>query len=697
MKDTKTTNSIYRGAMMKKCLLLVYILSLGFSLFSAIVTDFNPPFYVGQNIGFNKNCHDLFSGFSSCVWTFGDGDSITYSNDSNRGWQYHGYRNPGTYTVKYSRNNPGTTPSCPEIETINVTIEEDRYLQINPTSPKAGQSTQVAAVNFNTPTNIRWDMGDGTIVSANRTRFIQGKSVITHTYNKPGTYTIRAYDWNGDTSNTPVSLVVSVVQPSRNIDFFPFTPRVDQPITFTAINFTTSSIDWNFGNGHLVTGGTNVQVYRYQTAGAFTVSARDSSISHTPVSTPITILPENRYIVANPQELQANEGMTATAYNFRGDYIWWDFGDGTTKSGYHTEKHIYTRPGIYTISARDENGVSQKTFQATVTVRGINDQVNLEIAEISLDNGKYYKVVPKNSKDIRALLRMKMRGTGIVSGYWMIDGQPFELFSEVVYQGQIKEIFTRNIPGIPTLDPGMHTLTMQLTRPSETAVTFPILKYYVLPYENKVELVSPQDALVVKEKEIPQFAWEQAKGGSHYQIAFSNYLYPILGNSNNLQWIDLKTSLNYTPEPEVWKLIKRNRWTYWKVRALDSVGNVLAESDIRDIKVVIATAEITIAKVTDLAGNEINWDNTTIETLRNDIIVHGSVQYMGNSKYLILRVYADEELVDQLLFRDVKKEEIRHFETSIPNKKKSSRLYFQVLKTSSPAVIIGIKGLKLKK
>jgi len=57
----------------------------------------------------------------------------------------------------------------------------------------------------------------------------------------------------------------------------------------------------------------------------------------------------------------------------------------------------------------------------------------------------------------------------------------------------------------------------------------------------------------------------------------------------------------------------------------------------------------------------------------------------------------DDELTDQLLFRDVKKNEKHYFETSIPNKKKMSRIQFKVLKTSSPAVIIGIKGLILRR
>jgi hypothetical protein len=224
------------------------------------------------------------------------------------------------------------------------------------------------------------------------------------------------------------------------------------------------------------------------------------------------------------------------------------------------------------------------------------------------------------------------------------------------------------------------------------------LKYFVLPHENILETLTPPDGFIAKEKEIPEFSWKEPRGASKYQIAFSNYLYPIINEALGLRWINVGTALKYTPGEETWNRIKRNRWTYWKVRALDTGGNIVAESDVQDIKVVVATANINIQKAADLEGNEIAIINgSSIDTTKDDILVQGSIQYLGNSPYLVLRVYVDNQLTDQLLFRDVKKNEVRYFETSIPNKKRKSRVFFKVLKTSSPAVIIGIKGLILKK
>jgi hypothetical protein len=358
---------------------------------------------------------------------------------------------------------------------------------------------------------------------------------------------------------------------------------------------------------------------------------------------------------------------------------------------------VYKLPGNYTITARDENGASEKKIQIQVRIFGIIDQVNLEIAEILLDYGKYYKVIPRNSKNIRAQLRMKMRGTGIVTGYWIVDNQPDQFFNETVYQGQIRTILTQEIPGLPAFDPGMHTITMQLTRPATQAVVFPTLRYFVLPFENIVSISTPKDGAIIKENEIAKFSWEKALGGSYYQIVFANGLLPLLHTSADLKWLDCPERFNFTPDAETWNAIKRNQWTYWQVRAMDSSKNILAASNIQEIKVIIQGAEVGIQKITDMDGNNIAIGSAFTEAKTDQLMIYGQLTYPGDAEYLILQVYANDRKVDQLLFRDVRKDEKRPFETSIPNMDKESRIMFQVLKSSSPSVIIGYLELNLKK
>jgi len=681
-----------------KIFLLIIVLISSKFLFPTITT--NPStIYVGTNVAFNTTCHEETNSDGSAVWSFGDGTTQTLSYDfSSLNPVYHIYRNPGSYTVSYDHGPTASTPNCyitNSIETLNITVLENRSITYSPNPIRAGQSITFTAVNFNTPSNLRWDMGDGTVYSRPQSRRVSASTTITHTYSKPGSYTIKVYDWEGDTSTTPVTLYIYVNYPERDIYYYPQTPRVDELVYFEAKNFLSNNISWDFGDGSTGTGKTIY--HRFENDGTFTVKASEVSDGEVYYKTKqITILPENRSLVLSKPEVMVNEEFTVTAYNFRGDYVLWDFGDGTQKLDFQTITYKYEKAGTYTITARDEGGESQKVFSTTIKVIGINDEVTLSLAEIKLDNNKYYKIVPKNSKNLKAVLRMKMAGTGIVNGEWIVDGSVFEIFNEVSYEGEIKEIYTKDIPGLPTNEPGMHTITVRLYRP-EIEVTFPTLRYYVLPYGATIKTLTPMDSKVLKEDEIPEFSWQSYSNASYYKIVFSNYMYSILQNDKFTRSFNIKNSLNFKPDKELWDWLKRNVWVYWKVVGVDSLGNTIAESDIQQMKIVIAKADIKINKISDLNNNEINLNKGIVHSNKEYLLVKGSITYKDNAKFLILRVYADKKLVDQLLFRNVKKGEKRYFDTSIPNNGKETRVYFQVLKTSSPTVILGINTIKIKK
>jgi hypothetical protein len=685
---------------MKKTILLIAILiGLMVTLLATIIT--NPSsgtVYVGQSIGAQINCLDYCP--STMFW--GDG-TITSGIDDSFYFTFrnHIYRNPGTHVMHFRRY-PISTPGCPQDEYKNVTILENRSLTVLPAPPNMGLPCTFTAVNFNTPNNITWVMGDGTT-------YTKRTSVITHTYNKVGNFTIRAFDWDGDTKTTPVTLLVNL---TRKISFSPAAPRVDEPVDIRANGFNSALIDWDFGDGTPQATYSVIVSHRYQNPGTFTITAREHALLDVlPIRTAIAILPENRSLSLSALEAKIDEPVTVTALNFRGPQVLWDFGDGSTASGPGSVAssgsragisgpvvmtHTYKLPGSYIITARDENGASEKRFQATIRVIGISDLVNLEIAEITLDNGKYYKVIPKNSKDIRAQLKMKMRGTGIVSGYWIVDGQPYQFFNETVYQGQIKIIITPEVPGLPVFDPGMHTVTVQLTRPADEVV-FPTMRYFVLPYENQIATLTPRDGAIIKEDEMAEFSWESALGGSYYQIAFADSLFPLMRNEETVKWLDCPDRLRFTPDAGTWNALRRNQWVFWKVRARDSGKSVVAESGIQEMKIIVPGAKIGIQKITDMDGKPVAIGSGFTAARAEQLMIHGSLTYPAAAEYLIVRVYADEDLVDQLLFRDMRKDEARLFETSVPNGPGDSRVTFQVLKSSSPSVLVGYQELLLKK
>jgi hypothetical protein len=389
----------------------------------------------------------------------------------------------------------------------------------------------------------------------------------------------------------------------------------------------------------------------------------------------------------------------------------WDWGDGTfthvaNDSDLGWIYHTYVNPGTYQVRYERSNftgnpgaqhcggtGSWSESFTITIVPLPVHGEVRVLLAEISLDNGKSYKVVPKASRNIEGILRLKMRGTGVVSGYWLVDDQPFDFFETLAYQGEIKPIHTRAIPGLPTIQPGLHTLTVRLNRPVQEGIVFPVLKYFVLPYANTILLIAPPDDYVAKETEKPEFSWQPASGAARYQIAFANEVQRLLLDTPPLVWIDTLDRTVMVPGAETWQSIMRNRPAYWKVRALDSLGNVLAESMLQQFKIIVPGARLTFTAVTDLDGNPLAIANQSLRSKNGPILVKGQIQYMSDAEYLILRVIVDQTLSDQLVIRDYRLGESRSFETSLTTGPGDITVEFQVLRSSSPSVIIGSEQL----
>jgi hypothetical protein len=150
-------------------------------------------------------------------WDMGDGTVLISGSKSSQVLEArlaYAYAAAGTYEVKvYDDNGNLTLPPL----TFQVPVAAfPRSLQVNPEKPLANHPLAITAVNFSTPENIYWDLGDGTnIKPGDKNGIVKPSFLVTHVYTASGTYTIKAYDFNGDKNQPPLSLVIQVaVDPS---------------------------------------------------------------------------------------------------------------------------------------------------------------------------------------------------------------------------------------------------------------------------------------------------------------------------------------------------------------------------------------------------------------------------------------------------------------------------------------------------
>ncbi len=652
---------------MKKKLLFFLLIMPLFLNAIYIVEPTSGPYHPGTLIGFRVSQPIGYT----VTWNWGDGTTSS-GNDTNV--FYHTYYNPGTFTISTSWN----VTHLPEYYTI--TIDENRSISYSPSIIRINQEVTFTAQNFNTPKNLTWDFGDGTV------RPNQSSSV-KYTYLKSGTFTVKVYDFNGNQNYSPVTATIVVNLAQRQITYTPSAPREEQLITFYAENFLSSSVNWDFGDGTIKNNQGTTITHRFYKSGTYTVKAIEANLKDlAAVVISVRVSSDNRFIRLSKNEINPNENLRIEARNFYGQSVLWNFGDGTRLTSTRVVYHSYKVPGIYKISAIDEGGASLRTFTTTIRVLGISDQVNLLLAELQFDNGKYYRVVNLNDKNFYARLRIKARGTGLISGYWLIDGIPFAPFSEMAYQGEVKEITTRNLQ-IPSSVTGLHTLEIAFNKPWQEGVVTPVLKYFVTAQKPLLEIIAPADGKIFKAEDTIAISWKKFSAASRYEIAFSPTQFSFFEN-NRLNWLNCKLLTEYQITENIIKSFPPNQWIHFQVRALDSFGKVLAASDIQEFKIVSAAVEISLLEISDFNEAKTVHASRQIISSSDELLLKGQIKYSASTPYLILTIFYNNRLSDRLIFRNVKPQQMLEFESSLSQIEKGGQLVLQLTSSASPAQIV---------
>ncbi len=122
---------------------------------------------------------------SSWLWKFGDGGTSTDKNP------VHRYQDPGTYSVNLTVSGYLGSDSCEKTGYIKAG-SLPLWFYANVTSGVAPLAIQFNATAQVLPDTWSWYFGDGTI---------SGVRNATHTYTKPGTYTVRLTATTGEKSN----------------------------------------------------------------------------------------------------------------------------------------------------------------------------------------------------------------------------------------------------------------------------------------------------------------------------------------------------------------------------------------------------------------------------------------------------------------------------------------------------------------
>jgi PKD repeat protein len=434
--------------------------------------DFDPPApRVKQEVTFWAR-HFLLS---TVVWNFGDGTIVSESTTAK-----HAYKKAGAYTVRAIDFAGKSTALITKVVTVG---QANPQIAFTPREPRVHATIEFTAIDFLSPSLIRWDFGDGAVVNDT------SPPAITHAYNSPGTYLVRAYD-NGGVAVTASASVV--VLPAPLIVYAPADPRPGAPVTFNAVYFLSPSlIRWDFGDGTVENDTTPPSItHTYQNPGAYTVRAYDGGAAAATAALFIQVLPP-RAIVYSPPQVRTGEPVAFQAVNYISPTITWDFGDGAPPvQGGKEISHTYQSTGMFTVVASDLSGGIPVPVSVSLTIypaQGPRAKFSISFLELRFEDGTNYRVVPKNSGPLKAFAEMKFEGSGNLYAQWLVDGAPFRLISQALAFAQQTVFDSGEIPGLPTIIPGIHEVTLNIIQPP-VEFTVPVIRYFVTAEEAEAGL-----------------------------------------------------------------------------------------------------------------------------------------------------------------------------------------------------------------
>lgn len=107
--------------------------------------------------------------------------------------------------------------------------------------------------------------------------------------------------------------------------------------------------------------------------------------------------------------------------------------------------------------------------------------------QLSFDNGRPETTVNRNQPGLRANADLRFNGSGLLQGYWEVDGRVLSQVNQHMTYGKSIRLTTPAVPFLPTFVEGSHRVRLVITSP-ENDIPFPEAIYYVTAEESTAGL-----------------------------------------------------------------------------------------------------------------------------------------------------------------------------------------------------------------
>lgn len=201
---------------------------------------------------------------------------------------------------------------------------------------------------------------------------------------------------------------------------------------------------------------------------------------------------------------------------------------------------------------------------------------NVKRVEMYFDNKRAEMTVPKYFPDLKAYADIRYTGSGLLEGYWEVDGRIISRVHQMLTFGTMVTLKTPDIPALPTFDPGSHIIRFVITNQGVGLPT-PALIYFVTTEEFKARtkelaVKSPQDGSAIDRKSAA-FKWGTFNSASLFLVQYYESIEakPVFS---------AYTKKNYyvLPEQVFTNIFSSGKKYYWRVTGYSDKDNIIGES-----------------------------------------------------------------------------------------------------------------------
>jgi hypothetical protein len=201
---------------------------------------------------------------------------------------------------------------------------------------------------------------------------------------------------------------------------------------------------------------------------------------------------------------------------------------------------------------------------------------NVKRVELYFDNKRAEVTVQKYFPDLKAYADIRYTGSGLLEGYWEVDGRIVSRVHQILTFGAMTTLKTSDIPALPTFDPGSHIIRFVITNQGVGLPT-PALIYFVTNEEFRAKMMelgikTPQEGSVIERKSA-MFKWGSFSGASLFLVQYYENI-----EANPVFSAYTKKNFYVLPEQAFTHIFTSGKKYYWKVTGYNTKDNVIGES-----------------------------------------------------------------------------------------------------------------------